>query len=1003
MYREKELIQKIIDGEHTIEENDLITYPNLGYNIDVMEIAVSENPNFIKYAKYIYSSYEKSKSTIDIYEYALKKGYIPNVEDLEENPTLINQDCIMKVLEKEINDIIQKMENENYIISEEEVLHYNHIIKCFFRNYKEKFFQTILKQNHRFIKFFYVDSFNHNIDNKIIANIIEDGYIPLEEDLINGIQLGELYNIMDKAIEVNPNFIKYIRLKELESKNIELFEKALSRGYIPQEEDLKGNYYLRSSKLIMKKAIDMNVSYLKYTSVYDDELINLAIQKGYILTEEDIKNNPELLSSNILMKKAIDIDYKYILIFSKEVDNEVSADNIKYAISKGYLPKELEIIENDNWRKNNDIMMVLIKVNPNFVELSYDYETLFDFAVANGYRPTLTRIRDNENLLESSKLCNYLIKNDSMLYNNNFLNEYINRNDIKGLTLKIIDQIWSFINNNVAYESMNYNEMITIIKYVYVENLYDESNRYNRYRNLKERINELIQNQQFNIFNKIINILAENDNQDTKYKLNLMNDIINNFNKYYNLCCSFISSNYTKKDVYLLRHLLLSNNKLEHDIESIDDLKQYNELLFQNNKRKINDIPLEYDYATGEYDPSYFRDYILLMLFNMNYDEYMEKIHNGFSSKNIDILIKNINNNDIKEDLNRYKMVIKFIESILKVKDVKKLKVFAHRINEAIYKNSEATIDIYNILKNIENIKKYYYGIEIKEKLLDISKLEPTSKEILENEEEKEKQPYIRENKKYVCPNVEIHGKNLANETVDYIELNSIDFTLFVHVLNAFGIGGTLEDFKVPRLIGKTYICVSPITDNYYSGLAKSNDVKDHYTDEKLLLDISIENVDNVKLVFSNISPEQLVAMGNSDLCSWSADNSLDITTVREETYAPIRNNVESLNEKGYCEYVLYREDSNGRVVYPAAILSNEDEPSQAEIMAAAYLQVPIIHINNKYLNRNKQNQDISNSQATPQLKSPEMIKRQLEEMKNILLKGFKNSEASIIPEGRKK
>ena len=101
-------------------------------------------------------------------------------------------------------------------------------------------------------------------------------------------------------------------------RNIELFEKALSQGFIPQEIDLMNNTFLTSSKLIMKKAVDMNASYLKYTRVYDEELIDLAMQKGYILTEEDIKNNYKLLTSNILMKKAIDIDYRYILICNED-------------------------------------------------------------------------------------------------------------------------------------------------------------------------------------------------------------------------------------------------------------------------------------------------------------------------------------------------------------------------------------------------------------------------------------------------------------------------------------------------------------------------------------------------------------------------------------------------------------------------------------------------------------------------------------------------------------
>lgn len=194
-----ELIQKIIDGEHTIQETDFITYPQLGDNIDVMEIAVDENPNFIKYAtieyKRNYLSNERiDKSTIDIYEYALKQGYIPKGIDFEKNPTLKRQPCVKEKVEKEINDTIQKLQNANYVISEEEVLNYSLIIENVLPDYKEVFFSLVLKQNHRFIKFFNVYRYarDYTVDERIISKIIQDGYIPLEEDFINNKNLGRL-------------------------------------------------------------------------------------------------------------------------------------------------------------------------------------------------------------------------------------------------------------------------------------------------------------------------------------------------------------------------------------------------------------------------------------------------------------------------------------------------------------------------------------------------------------------------------------------------------------------------------------------------------------------------------------------------------------------------------------------------------------------------------------------------------------------------------------------
>ena len=77
-------------------------------------------------------------------------------------------------VEKEINDTIQKLQNANYVISEEEVLNYSLIIKNVLPDYKEVFFSLVLKQNHRFIKFFNVYRYarDYTVDERIISNII---------------------------------------------------------------------------------------------------------------------------------------------------------------------------------------------------------------------------------------------------------------------------------------------------------------------------------------------------------------------------------------------------------------------------------------------------------------------------------------------------------------------------------------------------------------------------------------------------------------------------------------------------------------------------------------------------------------------------------------------------------------------------------------------------------------------------------------------------------------
>ena len=69
--------------------------------------------------------------------------------------------------------------------------------------------------------------------------------------------------------------------------------------------------------------------------------------------------------------------------------------------------------------------------------------------------------------------------------------------------------------------------------------------------------------------------------------------------------------------------------------------------------------------------------------------------------------------------------------------------------------------------------------------------------------------------------------------------------------------------------------------------------------------------------------------------------------------------------ENGYNEYVMYREDSNGNIIYPSAVLITGIEPNESEIKAAAYLGVPLVKINkSKYISTNTY--DITVNDITP-------------------------------------
>ena len=89
---------------------------------------------------------------------------------------------------------------------------------------------------------------------------------------------------------------------------------------------------------------------------------------------------------------------------------------------------------------------------------------------------------------------------------------------------------------------------------------------------------------------------------------------------------------------------------------------------------------------------------ILKMLCNMSYSKYLNEVFNGFSSNDINVLINHISDENTREELQNYKIVVEFIESILKCEDFNELKNIALNLNNSIYKNSDAIIPIYEDL-----------------------------------------------------------------------------------------------------------------------------------------------------------------------------------------------------------------------------------------------------------------------------------------------------------------
>ena len=471
----------------------------------------------------------------------------------------------------------------------------------------------------------------------------------------------------------------------------------------------------------------------------------------------------------------------------------------------------------------------------------------------------------------------------------------------------------------------------------------EEVQHINRIKKSVDSVYEIIDSGNLKAYDKLINILLGN-NKDKKDKIKLMLDVASNFKKYSQLVDEIIKKGqldfrekyavlgllkfdteyyddqYYKSDYEEYERDFYPDDEVINNITTLEDLKKYIDACYTVQISRIKELNEDDYYGDVNY---MIKNEITKALANIKYfgNESLDTI--GFETSSLKELRNSVTDESIKEELSKYILFMSLIDSILKIDDLRKLKVIASRILN--FKKSNDTIyTIYNYTENMAKRIKEIYAHEIKEKLIDFTNLENGNNQL-----------YSRTNSKFTADSKMLYDEDITGRKVDYIELSGIDYVSLVHVLNAYGEGGTLKDFKTPRIIGKEYICLSAI-DETKEKIAKSKQ----------------DDEEHVCLLFSNIAPDQLISESFEDLYSDGDLNSLSITFGERENFRPIKKQIQ-LNEGSHTEFVLYRDSSNGNSIYPSGILIQNEMPTQAEINAAAYLNVPLVFINHeKYKNK---------------------------------------------------
>lgn len=689
------------------------------------------------------------------------------------------------------------------------------------------------------------------------------------------INAGEKISLLGYLIKINADKIKEI----------------LNNPYINQKH---ANFIINSSNL---------------DTINSEEILEIAIKKEYCFNEHTLKILEQ--HKNLLIKKIESItNLEELLNLINNLSEEMLRDEviINLAITKGYYFTKAtpQILKNNKEILKKILASIHFKDNNSF----YIFETI------NNCNPDIL----NEQILNvaKNKLSYYVTINSPIekideIYEKHY-EEYIKtlesnyRENIKKLSQKLGPGLLYYERNNSLFskeviDAFGINGVFKIYKY------------YNLLGNSVD-FNYLIKNNQLEKFKYLFTVLSDNSDNFKTFDMLLFLNFLKKYEIYGDLCFNFIAVNGISEESKKVLKTLLTN-KYNLEIKDIDELKNIDLVIKEHNQKIIeSDSKLE------------IKNVISILLCNLTLDELNEMFY-SVDANNLIKLSQEISDTKIKYILEKYAILMRFLNYIRQCNDLNKLKFIGEKINSFDSKELENLRQ--NFLQIFENIK-YFYGLELNSKLTKLDALNDSERITVSNEQ-------------YQASN----GKH-----VKYID-NYHDCIFFQHVMNAYGSGGKLYDFKKPRLIGKTRLCLS-LASNNQEGV------------ERIPVD-----VDHVTLLFDKIEPSSLIAMDSKDISSDTGINSLIVMHNMYVQFCTTYDMLSKTKNTNYNEYNVYIENNDGSFIYPSGVKVTGDTPCQAEIDAAEYLGVPLVKIHK--INKLGVKNEIDNISNYSQLQAVELDK----------------------------
>lgn len=525
----------------------------------IVQILLQSNPEAIKYINHATADNFKDYARL-----ALDNGYVPTLDDMEQNPEFRTSFDIMKILIAEKPELINKI--MNYVSNEEELLEIaikngfkGELVESCFNGVENPLFFTdtaIIYLLNRGKKLNEITIHGNEYGEKLYNFLIDRCYEL--KDYISFFTGS--FDVMKKIVYNNPEYINFLseKLSRREIDSLGLL--AIDRGYEPKFEDTIFGYGIETAKIMVRKYPNyLEKVNFDYTLPVDvrNEICKIALDSGFLPNSAFISAYNYCNSNYDIMKKAIPL--KPSLIEQCSVEDQIKYDELcNLALSCGY---EVESFYDSNSRlySNYEIMKRIIAKVP--VHLRFLKVTdpdkilnLIDMAINFGFS-LLT--------LEKQVLFKFFIQVDESKWPN-----YLDHNTI--VSLKKVRKLW--IHNNEIINVLNLDfladEIVNHFSETQIEIL-------SCYPNLQEKIIELSSKFPFkaNLIYELVNRYKDGLEWIPVLEKALYNV---NASDYINLFESIKDHDLTQEEKDNLIYLLITDNHL--DISSYDELKNIDEV-----------------------------------------------------------------------------------------------------------------------------------------------------------------------------------------------------------------------------------------------------------------------------------------------------------------------------------------------------------------------------------------------------------------------------------------